>query len=61
MKATQLVQQFVSKLLGNKVKTPVPGQYPAGVAIAKISVSGQAGVLLTDKLGVIRLHEHWRN
>jgi hypothetical protein len=53
MKTTELIKKLSSKLLGKKVKTPAAVQPPH---------DHKAPVLpLLDRLGVIQLHENWRN
>jgi ABC-type molybdenum transport system ATPase subunit/photorepair protein PhrA len=59
MKASELVKKLGSKLLGKKVNTLAAG----GVATV-IQTEAEVKVpeiLLLDRLGVIQLHENWRN
>jgi hypothetical protein len=59
MKASELVKELGNKLLGKKVNTPAAG----GVAtVIQLAPDGKAPeILLLDRLGVIQLHENWRN
>jgi hypothetical protein len=59
MKASELVKKLGSKLLGKKVNTSAAG----GVAtVIKLAPEAKAPeILLLDRLGVIQLHENWRN
>jgi len=53
MKASELVKKLSSKLLGKKVTTPAAVQPPPDEKAPVIP--------LLDGLGVIQLHQHWRN
>ena len=59
MKANELIKKLGNKLLGKKVNTPA-----AGGAANVIQTAAEVKVpeiLLLDRLGVIQLHENWRN
>jgi hypothetical protein len=53
MKANQLLKKLGSKLLGKKVNTPAAAQPPTDEKAPVIP--------LLDGLGIIQLHQHWRN
>ena len=53
MKASELVKKLGSKLLGKKVNTPAAVQPPPDEKAPVIP--------LLDGLGIIQLHQHWRN
>ena len=53
MKANELLKKLGSKLLGKKVNLPAAVQLPPDEKAPEIP--------LLDRLGVIRLHENWRN
>ena len=59
MKASELVKKLGSKLLGKKVNTLAAG----GVAtvIQTAAEVKMPEIVLLDRLGVIQLHENWRN
>ena len=59
MNAKELVKKLGNKLLGKKVNIPAAG----GVAtVIKVAPEEKAPeILLLDRLGVIQLHENWRN
>jgi hypothetical protein len=60
MKANQLVQKLVNKLLGKKVITPTSDQNPGGVAVG-IKPDTKAPAAFKVHIGNWPLHEHWRN
>ena len=53
MKAKTLLQKLGNKLLGKKVNKPEVMQPPPNEKTPEIT--------LLDRLGVIQLHEYWRN
>jgi hypothetical protein len=56
MKASELVKKLSNKILGKKVNTPAVG----GVAI-QVAPEKAPAIPFLDRLGVIQLHENWRN
>jgi hypothetical protein len=59
MKASELVKKLGNKLLGKKVNTPAAGGQATVIqTAAEVKVPD---ILLLDRLGVIQLHENWRN
>jgi hypothetical protein len=59
MKASELVKKLRSKLLGKKSDTSAAGDTATVIQIAPAQTTIVSPVL--DLLGVIQLHEHWRN
>jgi hypothetical protein len=60
MKASELVKKLGNKLLGKKVNTPAAGG-GVGTVIQTAAEVKVPDILLLDRLGVIQLHENWRN
>jgi hypothetical protein len=58
MKASELVKKLGNKLLGKKVNTQVAGE---ATVIQTADEVKMPEILLLDRLGVIQLHENWRN
>ncbi len=63
MEATEMIKKLGNKLLGLKVNTSAGIQYPASVETADQVAPDEKTIQirLLDRLGVIQLHEHWRN
>ena len=59
MKAKELVKKLGNKLLGKKVDTPAAGGVAAIIQVAPEEKAPE--ILLLDRLGVIHLHDNWRN
>jgi hypothetical protein len=59
MKASELVKKLGNKLLGKKVNTPAAGGVETVFQVAADEKAPE--ILLLDRLGVIQLHENWRN
>ena len=59
MKANELIKKLGSKLLGKKAIIPAAdGEATVIQPAAEVKVPE---ILLLDRLGVIQLHENWRN
>ena len=59
MKASELVKKLGNKLLGKKASTSAAG---GEVTVFQVAQDEKAPeILLLDRLGVIQLHENWRN
>jgi hypothetical protein len=61
MKAKQLVQKLGGKLLGKKVITPAVGDVATVIQLASDTKAPEIAYRVHDGLGVIQLHEKWRN
>lgn len=59
MKANQLLKKLGHKLLGKKVNTSAAGD--VATLIQPAPKEKAPGLPLLDRLGVIQLHQHWRN
>ena len=59
MKATELIKKLGNALLGKEVNTPVASGVATVVHTAAEVKTPE--ILLLDQLGVIQLHENWRN
>jgi hypothetical protein len=61
MKTTELIKKLGSKLLGKKVNTPAAGGVATVIQLAPDMKAPHIAFQVHDGLGVIQLHEHWRN
>jgi hypothetical protein len=61
MKANELLKKLGSKLLGKKVSTPAVGGVATVMKLAPDMKAPHIAFQVHDGLGVIQLHEHWRN
>jgi hypothetical protein len=59
MKANELLKKLGNTLLGKKSNTPAAGDMATVIQTAAEVKAPE--VLLLDRLGVIQLHEKWRN
>ena len=59
MNAKELVKKLGNKILGKKVNTLAAGDVETVIPTA--AQMKMPGILLLDGLGVIQLHENWRN
>jgi hypothetical protein len=59
MNAKELVKKLGNKILGKKVNTSAAGDVETVIPTA--AHMKMPGILLLDRLGVIQLHENWRN
>ena len=59
MNAKELVKKLGNKILGKKVNTSAAGDVETVIPTA--AQMKMPGILLLDRLGVIQLHENWRN
>ena len=59
MNAKELVKKLGNKILGKKVNTSAAGDVETVIPTA--AQMKMPGILLLDGLGVIQLHENWRN
>jgi hypothetical protein len=60
MNAKQLVTKL-GKLLGKKVNTPAAGGVATVIKLAPEAKAPEITFRVQDGLGVIQLHENWRN
>ena len=61
MKANELVKKLGNKLLGKKVNTPAVGGVATVTQPAPDTKAPEIALQVHDGLGVIQLHENWRN
>jgi len=59
MNAKELVKKLGNKILGKKMNTSAAGDVKTVIQTA--AQMKMPGILLLDRLGVIQLHENWRN
>jgi len=59
MNAKELVKKLGNKILGKKVNTSAAGDVETVIPTA--AQMKMQEIMLLDGLGVIRLHENWRN
>jgi len=59
MKANELLKKLGHTLLGKKVNTPAAGDVATVIQVAPEDKAPK--IPLLDRLGVIQLHENWRN
>ena len=63
MKANELLKKLGHTLLGKKATTSAAGEYPGSVeTLVPVDPDKKAPEIpLWDRLGVIQLHQYWRN
>ena len=61
MKANELLKKLGNKLLGMKANTSAPGGVATVIQLAPGTKAPEIAFQVHDGLGVIQLHEHWRN
>ena len=61
MKASELVKKLGNKLLGKKVNTPAASDLATITQLAPDTKAPETVCPVNDGLGVIQLHENWRN
>ena len=61
MKANALLKKLSNKLLGMKVNTAVVGDVATVTQLAPSEKAQETAFRVQDGLGVIQLHENWRN
>jgi hypothetical protein len=61
MNANELLKKLGNTLLGKKVNTPSAGGVATVINLAPEQKSPEIAFRVHDGLGVIQLHEHWRN
>jgi hypothetical protein len=61
MKANELLKKLGNTLLGKKVNTPVAGGVATEIQLAPDTKAPEIAFRVHDGLGVIQLHENWRN
>jgi hypothetical protein len=61
MKANQLLKKLGNKLLGKKSNTSAPGGVATVMQLAPDETAPELAFQVHDGLGVIQLHENWRN
>ena len=61
MKANELLKKLGKTLLGKKVNTPAAGGVATVIQLAPDTKAPEIAFRAHDGLGVIQLHENWRN
>jgi hypothetical protein len=61
MKANELLKKLGHTLLGKKVNIPAAGDLATVIQLAPEAKAQELAFPVHDGLGVIRLHENWRN
>ena len=61
MKANELLKKLGHTLLGKKVDTSAAGGVATGTQLAPDTKASEIAFRVHDGLGVIQLHENWRN
>jgi hypothetical protein len=61
MKANALLKKLGQKLLGQKSNTPAAGSVTTVIQLAPNEKAPEIAFQVLDGLGVIQLHQHWRN
>ena len=61
MKANELLKKLGNTLLGKKVSTSAAGDLATVIQLAPDQTAPEIAVRVHDGLGVIQLHENWRN
>jgi hypothetical protein len=61
MKANELLKKLGHTLLGKKVNTSVAGDVATVTHLAPEQEASEIGFPVHDGLGVIQLHENWKN
>jgi hypothetical protein len=61
MKANELLKKLGNTLLGKKVNTPAAGGAATATQLATDTKAPEIAFRVHDSLGVIQLHENWRN
>jgi hypothetical protein len=61
MKTNELLKKIGNTLLGKKVNTPAAGDLATEIKLAPEEKSPEIAFRVHDGLGVIQLHENWKN
>ena len=61
MKANELLKKLGNTLLGKKANTPAAGDVTTVIQLAPEEKAPEIAFRIHDGLGVIQLHENWRN
>jgi len=61
MKANELLKKLGNTLLGKKEHTPAVGEVATVIKLVPGKKAPEIAFLVHDGLGVIQLHENWRN
>ncbi len=61
MKANELLKKLGNTLLGKKVNMPGAGDVATVIQLAPEQKAPEIACRVHDGLGVIQLHENWRN
>ena len=61
MKANELLKKLGNTLLGKKVNTPAAGGVATVIQVVPDTKAPEMTFRIHDGLGVIQLHENWRN
>jgi hypothetical protein len=61
MKANELLKKLGHTLLGKKVNTPTAGNVATMIQLPPGEKAPEIAFRVNDGLGVIQLHEDWRN
>jgi hypothetical protein len=61
MKANELLKKLGNTLLGKKANTPAAGGAATVTQLAPEEKAPEIAFRIHDGLGVIQLHENWRN
>ena len=61
MKANELLKKLGHTLLGKKVNAPAAGGLATVIQLAPEEKAPEIAFRVHDGLGVIQLHENWRN
>jgi hypothetical protein len=61
MKANELLKKLGNTLLGKKVNTPAAGGVASVIQLAPDQKAPEIAFQVHDGLGVIQLHENWKN
>jgi hypothetical protein len=61
MKTNELLKKLSHTLLGKKVNTPAAGGVATVTQLAPDTKAPEVACRVHDGLGVIQLHEYWRN
>jgi hypothetical protein len=61
MKANELLKKLGNTLLGKKVNTPAADGVATDIQLAPDTKAPEIAFRVHDGLGVIQLHENWKN
>jgi uncharacterized protein HemY len=61
MKANELLKKLGNTLLGKKANTPAAGDVTTAIQLAPDQNASEIACRVHDGLGVIQLHENWKN